>query len=197
MAIAWVPGPGARVWAPKTMRRLLFHGPGGPQELRIVDCGMWIEKEKIKIRNPQFEIRNPIGRCFLNPRPLPPGHNQSISELSNGNSPPAEPGVYHDEINAKPYPQQALGLTADPREMLVVLEFGCSVLRLLFTYLPSVAAGTQALGKLLYGGVLQKEPRSACPTLSVQLVVLGVFGAGDADADDGALFTKLVHPYSL
>jgi hypothetical protein len=63
------------------MRRLLFHGSGGPPELRIVDCGMRIEKEKLKIRNPQFEIRNLMGRCFLSTRPLRPGHDSSFPEM--------------------------------------------------------------------------------------------------------------------
>jgi hypothetical protein len=35
------------------MRRLPFHGSGGPQKLRVADCGMRIEEE-----NPKFEIRN-------------------------------------------------------------------------------------------------------------------------------------------
>jgi hypothetical protein len=30
---------------------------------------------------------------------LPPGHNSSIPEMSNSNSPPAEPGVYLKEIS--------------------------------------------------------------------------------------------------
>jgi hypothetical protein len=40
------------------MRRHLFHGPGGPPKLRIVDCGMRIEKESFKIRNPKSEIQS-------------------------------------------------------------------------------------------------------------------------------------------
>ena len=59
-----VPGPGARTFWAKIMRQFLFHGPGGPSELRIVDCGMRIEKEKPKIRNPQFEIRNGRADAF-------------------------------------------------------------------------------------------------------------------------------------
>jgi hypothetical protein len=57
VAFARVPGPDARTLGSKTMRRLLFHGSGGPLELRIVDCGMRIEKENPKIQNPQSEIQ--------------------------------------------------------------------------------------------------------------------------------------------
>jgi hypothetical protein len=48
VAIAWtpMPGPGARVWDSKIMRRPSFHGPGRPSELRIVDCGMRIETQR-------------------------------------------------------------------------------------------------------------------------------------------------------
>jgi hypothetical protein len=35
---------------------------------------MRIEKENPKIRNPQSEIRNSIGRCFLRDAPLLPDH---------------------------------------------------------------------------------------------------------------------------
>jgi hypothetical protein len=38
------------------------------------------------------------GRYFLSPRPLPPGHNSGIPEMSNSMSPPAEPGVYSNEF---------------------------------------------------------------------------------------------------
>jgi hypothetical protein len=38
------------------MRQLPFHGPGGPPELRIVDCGMRIEK--YNFQNPKSAIRN-------------------------------------------------------------------------------------------------------------------------------------------
>jgi len=91
-----MPGPGARTFCAKTMRRLPFHEPGGQPK-----CGMRIEKEKLKIRNPQFEIRNPMGRCFLRRSSLPPGHNSSIPKMSipPQAGPPAEPGVYLKEIN--------------------------------------------------------------------------------------------------
>jgi hypothetical protein len=52
-------------------------------KLRNVDCGMRIEKENSKIRNPQFEIRNSMGRCFLRRSSLPPGHNPSIPKMLN------------------------------------------------------------------------------------------------------------------
>jgi hypothetical protein len=39
-----LPGPWARTFWAKIMRQLSFHGSGGPKELRIVDCGMRIEK---------------------------------------------------------------------------------------------------------------------------------------------------------
>jgi hypothetical protein len=98
VAFEGVPGPGARTFCAKTMRHLLFHGPGGPPEFQNADCGMRIEKENSKIRNPQFEIRNSRGRCFLPRSSLPPGHNSSIPEMSNSNRPPAKPGVYLKEI---------------------------------------------------------------------------------------------------
>jgi hypothetical protein len=43
---------------------------------------MRMEKENPKIRNPQFEIRNSIGRCFRHAMPFPPGHNPGILEMS-------------------------------------------------------------------------------------------------------------------
>ena len=62
-------------------------------EMRNADCGMRIEKEDSKIRNPQFEIRNSKGRCFLRTSSFPPGHNPSIPKISNAVSPPAELAV--------------------------------------------------------------------------------------------------------
>jgi len=99
-----VPGPAPRTFCAKTMRRLPFPGPGGPLELRNVDCGMRIEKENPKIRNPQFEIRNSIGRCFLHRSSLPPGHHSSIPEMSNFNSPRTEPGVYIKSLSVNSIP---------------------------------------------------------------------------------------------
>jgi hypothetical protein len=40
------------------MMHLPFHGPGGSPKLRIVDCGMRIEKENPKIRNPKSAAGN-------------------------------------------------------------------------------------------------------------------------------------------
>ena len=83
-----------RVGGLKILEPLKADSSWGPLGLRNVDCGMRIEKENCKIRNPQFEIRNSIGRCSLSTRPLPPGHDPGIPEMSNSVSPPAEPGVY-------------------------------------------------------------------------------------------------------
>jgi hypothetical protein len=66
------------------MRQLLFPGPVGPPRLRIVDCGMRIGKEKPKIRNPQSEIRNGKGRCFLRATPLTPGHGKGYLQNEGG-----------------------------------------------------------------------------------------------------------------
>jgi hypothetical protein len=66
-----VPGPEARAWRAKIMRHTSFLGPGGPPQLRIVDCGMRIEKE-----TPTPEIRNSksaIQSADLFSRPAPGG----------------------------------------------------------------------------------------------------------------------------
>jgi hypothetical protein len=44
------------------MRPLPFHGPVGPPKLRIVDCGMRIEKEnpKSEILNSKSEMERPM-----------------------------------------------------------------------------------------------------------------------------------------
>ncbi len=64
-----LPGPEARALRAKTMRHASFLGPGGPPKLRIVECGMRIEKENPKIRNPQFEIQNGQADAFSAQRP--------------------------------------------------------------------------------------------------------------------------------
>jgi hypothetical protein len=64
-----LPGPEARALRAKIMRQFSFLGPGGPPKLRIVDCGMRIEKENRKIRNPQFEIQNGQADAFSAQRP--------------------------------------------------------------------------------------------------------------------------------
>ena len=88
-----MPGPKARAFRAKTMRRRSFLGPGGQvflpprtelvrcrggrpgarwarlTKLRIVDCGMRVDKEKQKIRNPQSEIRNNWADAFCAKRP--------------------------------------------------------------------------------------------------------------------------------
>jgi hypothetical protein len=48
-----VPGPGARTFCAKIMRRLPFHGPGGHP-----NCGMSIAECGLKKKNPKSEIRN-------------------------------------------------------------------------------------------------------------------------------------------
>ena len=115
MAVGRVPGPGARTFCAKTMRRLPLHGRGGQ-----LKCGMQsaeCEMAKRKVNNSEFRIcQGPIGpphpaeagrslqeegqpgRCFLPRSSLPPGHNSSIPEMSNAGSFPAEPGVYPNEI---------------------------------------------------------------------------------------------------
>jgi hypothetical protein len=74
-----VPGPEARAWRAKIMRYTSFLGPGGPPQLRIVDCGMRIEKEtpkvKSSIRNPQFNRPMHFAR-----HALAPGHNFAFAQ---------------------------------------------------------------------------------------------------------------------
>jgi hypothetical protein len=53
------------------MRHASFPGPGGPPQLRIVDCGMRIEKENPKIRNPQFNREMLFARHALASGPQP------------------------------------------------------------------------------------------------------------------------------
>ena len=70
--------------------------------MRIVDCGMRIEKENPKFRNPQFEIRNSIGRCFLRPRLLRPGHYLSFPKTLRFslNDPPFIDKIFRNCISA-------------------------------------------------------------------------------------------------
>ncbi len=77
-------GPGSRALPAEIMRQLPFSGPVGPPRLRIVDSGVRIEKESPKIRNPQFEIRNSIGRCFLRATPLTPVHDKGYLQREGG-----------------------------------------------------------------------------------------------------------------
>ena len=99
-----LPGPEARALRAKIMRQHSFSGLGGQAvlspgkglfrcrgarpgarwarlpKLRIVDCGMRIEKENRK--NLKSEIRNPkyLGRCFFRATPFLPGHKLAFSK---------------------------------------------------------------------------------------------------------------------
>jgi hypothetical protein len=57
-----LPGPELRALREKSMRHFSFFGPGGPSGLRIVDCGMRIEKKlkKSEIRNSKSEMEGPM-----------------------------------------------------------------------------------------------------------------------------------------
>jgi hypothetical protein len=114
------------------MRRPPIHGRGRPWKcgMKIAECGMG--KNKLIIPNSTFRIshsgwpigppaepeagpsiyeRGSPGRCFLNPRPLPPGHNPGIPERSNSLGPPAKPEVYQNEIILDdPHPRGILGI---------------------------------------------------------------------------------------
>jgi hypothetical protein len=97
-------GLGARTFWAKIMRRLPFHGPGGPPKLRNVDCGMRIEKEKPK--NPKSAIRNPKlkGPMLFAQKLLAPGPQPK--HPGNVNPPQADPrqsrGVTLRELAVQP-----------------------------------------------------------------------------------------------
>ena len=57
-----------------------------------------------------FSFSGPARLMFFAQKVLAPGHNQGIPEMSNANSPPAETGVYHNEINQLKLPCLVLGV---------------------------------------------------------------------------------------
>jgi hypothetical protein len=106
MAFGRMPGPGARTFCAKTMRRLSFQGPGGLPKcgMQNAECGMenpmiqnLIPKSETRIPNLHCPIGPPHpaeggrslqgggqpGRCFLPRSSLPPGHDPNIPEMSN------------------------------------------------------------------------------------------------------------------
>ena len=111
-----MPGPGARAWRAEIMRRLRFHGTGG-HSASIKSSGQFPvgatwqvahgPPSPAEVQRSLWEQGSP-SRCFLRARPLPPGHNLSILEMSNFMSPPAEPGVSLKEMKKRkihaPYP---------------------------------------------------------------------------------------------
>jgi hypothetical protein len=128
VALDLVPGPGARSFRAKTMRQLPFHGPGGPSKLRIVDCGMRIEKQRPKNPKSAFRIciarsarrilRKPVGAsqkgaspadAFCPEAPCPRAATQASrncqSAIRHRRRPAAEPGVYHSEIIGFRFPE--------------------------------------------------------------------------------------------
>ena len=105
-----MPGPGARTFWAKIMRQLAFHGPGGPTLQALQG------KDSLRVGATGRSPHRPASFCGS--RSKPPGggparpmlftqnpakggtrsSNRSFPELSNFKSPPAEPGVYHNEI---------------------------------------------------------------------------------------------------
>ena len=91
--------PGGKELLDKNHEEAFVSWPGGPSELRVVDCGMRIEKQRPqKIRNPQFEIRNGKADAFCPEAPCPRTTTKASRNCQPLKSSSAESGICQNEI---------------------------------------------------------------------------------------------------